>query len=99
MLAGCSSLTNLPDISKWNTEKIIDMGYMFSNCSSLKSLPDISKWNIENVINMPSIFYNCRSLISLPYLKKWDISTLQFTIEDLFGGCNLLNLQIKIKLK
>ena len=41
----CSSLMSLPDISKWNTENVIDMGRMFSICSSLVGLFDISKWN------------------------------------------------------
>ena len=36
---------SLPDISKWNTENVIDMGGMFSICSSLVGLSDISKWN------------------------------------------------------
>ena len=39
----CSSLTSLPDISKWNTIKVIDMNNMFNDCRSLISLPDISK--------------------------------------------------------
>ena len=38
-----SSLKSLPNISKWNINKVIDMSDMFDNCSSLKSLPDISK--------------------------------------------------------
>jgi surface protein len=41
---GCSSLSSLPDISKWNTNNVTYMSYMFCGCSSLSSLPDISKW-------------------------------------------------------
>ena len=52
MFYNCSSLKSLPDISKWNTNKVIDMSDMFYNCSSLKSLPDISKWNTKNMTNM-----------------------------------------------
>ena len=43
MFRGCSSLLSLPDISKWNTNNIVDMSSMFYGCSSLSSLPDISK--------------------------------------------------------
>ena len=43
---GCSSLKELPDISKWNTNNVTNMSYLFYDCSSLKELPDISKWNI-----------------------------------------------------
>ena len=52
MFYGCSSLISLPDISKWNTKNVTDMGYMFYECSSLKSLPDISKWKTNNVVNI-----------------------------------------------
>ena len=52
----CSSLTSLPDISKWNTENVTDIGCIFNGCSSLSKLPDISKWNTENVTDMNGIF-------------------------------------------
>ena len=29
MFSGCSSLSSLPDISKWNTNKVTNMSYMF----------------------------------------------------------------------
>ena len=34
---------SLPDISKWNTNNVTDMSYMFSNCKSLISLPNLLK--------------------------------------------------------
>ena len=51
MLHDYSSLSSLPDISKWNTSNVIyivgddeiSQDGMFFNCSSLSSLPDISK--------------------------------------------------------
>ena len=39
-------LSFLPNISKWNTNKVTDISFMFYNCSSLKLLPDISKWKL-----------------------------------------------------
>jgi len=50
MFYNCYSLKSLPDISKWNINKIINMSNMFYYCNSLVSLPDISKWNTYNVI-------------------------------------------------
>ena len=41
----------LYDISKWNTDKVINLNSIFYNCSLLSSLPDISKWNTDKVIN------------------------------------------------
>ena len=48
----CHSLISLPDISKWNTNNVIDMSWIFHGCNSIISLPDISKWNTSNVIDM-----------------------------------------------
>ena len=66
MFCNCISLTSLPDISKWNTDNMIDMSRIFINCYSLLSLPDISKWNTNNLNNMNGVFANCVSLTSLP---------------------------------
>ena len=40
MFYECSSLINLPDISKWNTTNVIDMSGMFYGCSSSLKIPD-----------------------------------------------------------
>ena len=47
----CYSLISLPDMSKWNTDKVDSIEAMFYKCMSLKSLPGISKWNTKNVKN------------------------------------------------
>ena len=58
----CSSLTSLPDLSKWNVSNVNDISGLFYGCSSLTSLPDISKWNINNVNNnISGLFYGCSS--------------------------------------
>ena len=40
---GCKLLKSLPDISKWDTNKVTDMTGIFSECERLESLLDISK--------------------------------------------------------
>ena len=50
MFAYCKSLSSLPDISKFDTEKITTMCGIFYFCSSLSTLPDISKWNIQMLL-------------------------------------------------
>ena len=40
MFYGCSSLPNLPDISKWNTNNVTDMSCMFDGCSKSLKIPD-----------------------------------------------------------
>ena len=46
----CSKLISLPDISKWNINKVKNIDKMFFGCSSLKSMPDISRWNTEKIL-------------------------------------------------
>ena len=65
MFSECYSLKSLPDISKWNTNNVANIIYMFYKCCSLISLPDISKWNTNNVANMFGMFFDCRTLTSL----------------------------------
>ena len=52
MFSSCSSLSSLPDISKWNIDKVTDMDNMFYACLSLTSLPNLSKWNTKNAKDM-----------------------------------------------
>ena len=85
----CTSLTELPDISKWNTKNVIDFGCVFMCCSSLKKLPDISKWNTENAINMNAIFFNCSELTYLPDISKWKTDNV-LIFSTLFGLCSSL---------
>ena len=68
----CSSLSSLPDITKWNTKKVAIRSYMFYTCRSLPSLPDISKWNINKVTDISYMLYICSSLSSLPDISKWN---------------------------
>ena len=92
MFDGCSSLSSLPDISKWNTNNITSMKSMFHGCSLLSSLPDISNWNTNNVTNMSYMFNECTGLSSLPDISKWNINNVT-NMNSMFGGCfSLLSL-------
>ena len=55
MFCSCQSLSSLPDISKWNTQKVTNIDSIFSGCSSLTSLPNISNWNIQNINSLKEI--------------------------------------------
>ena len=39
MFYSCKSLSSLPDISKWNIEKVTDMSEMFKGCKKLTNIP------------------------------------------------------------
>ena len=80
---------NKLDLSKWNTNNVTNMSYLFSGCPSPSSLPDISKWNTNNVTNMSWIFYNCSSLISLPDISKWNTNNVT-DMDKMFYNCSSL---------
>ena len=89
MFYECNSLEKLPDISNWNTEKVLKMDGMFYSCNSLIELPDISKWNLSNVLSLDAMFSCCSSLISLPDISKWDISNNE-DLSRIFYNCTSL---------
>ena len=62
MFCNCTSLSIIPDISKWNTAKVTNMSCMFYNCSSLLSLPDLLEWDISKVVDLKNMFYKCDKL-------------------------------------
>ena len=76
MFSECSSLIELPDISKLNMNNVTDMSYIFYKCSELSSLTDISKWNTKNAITLESMFDNCSKLSSLPDISKWNTNNV-----------------------
>ena len=90
MFNGCSSLSSLSDMSKWNTSNITNMSFMFNGCLSLSSLPDISKWNTNNVTNMSYIFSDCKSLSSLPDISKWNTNNVT-NMSCMFYNCSSLS--------
>jgi len=60
----------LPDISKWDTNKVDVLSNMFYGCSSLTSLPDISIWNINNDASMIFMLRDCENIIISKITKE-----------------------------
>ena len=89
LFGGCSSLKEIPDISKWKTKNVYDIGGIFYECSSLKYVPDISKWNTNNVFIITSVFYQCLSLQICPDKSKWNTKNV-IMMSLLFFGCSQL---------
>ena len=75
-----------------DTEKVTDMGYMFSDCRSLKEL-DLKIFNTKNVTNMRSMFCWCSSLTKL---NLQNFNTTKVTdMYSMFTNCSSLkNLDI-----
>ena len=72
MFYNCSSLSSLPDISKWITNNVIESSLMFSKCTLLISMPDISKWKTKNLKEMKYLFSDCYLLLYPPDISKWN---------------------------
>ena len=89
MFCGCSSLSSLPDISKWNTINVTNMKGMLYRCLSLSSVFDFSK------------IYETHSLSCLPGNSKIFIKTI--TGKTIFISClnvdTIQNIKNRIKLK
>ena len=86
MFYNCYSLKSLPDLSKWDTKKVVNMTHMFDGCKNLKSMPDIQVKMVENI---SFFFCNCSSLESLPNISIWDTSNIK-VINNLFENCSKL---------
>ena len=77
IFSGCFSLLKIPDISKWNTNKVYNMSGMFNGCSSLLIIPDISTWKTDNLSEIDLMFYGCSSLITNPDISKWNFNKIK----------------------
>ena len=87
--ADCFYLTEIEGIENLNTEKVTNMGSMFSGCFELTSL-DVSNFNTEKVTYMSSMFEDCQELSSLD-LSKFNTANVK-NMEDMFQECRKLSL-------
>ena len=63
MFKNCNSLKNL-DLSKFDTSKVTNMGYIFYMCESLTSL-DLSNFDTTKVTTYTSMFTSVPSTIMI----------------------------------
>ena len=87
MFFGCSSLIELPNISKINTINVTNMKKMFFNCSSLTYI-DLSSFNTQNVKDMSFMFYNCCELTEID-ISNWDFRSAT-KVNNMFHNCSSL---------
>ena len=60
MFYKCSSLKEI-NLSTFNTNNVINMGFMFFECSSLKEI-NLSNHNTNNITDLGFMFSKCSSL-------------------------------------
>lgn len=68
-----SSLTTL-DVSRWNTSRVTNMGFIFNQMQSLKEV-DVGNWDTSQVTNMRMMFNNGNSLTTLD-VSRWNTSQI-----------------------
>ena len=87
LFCDCSLITSI-DLSHFNAEDVIYMGWMFYECLSLTNI-DLSNFNTYNTIDMRFMFCFCKSLIKLDLS---DFNTENVTdMNGMFAFCSLLN--------
>lgn len=82
-LRGCTSLTTISNVNKWDITKVASIRGMFRDCVNFNS--NIGNWNTSGVTNMGFLFFGS-STVS-PYgvftnggsdsIKNWDVSNVQ----------------------
>ena len=79
-------LTTL-DLSSFDTSKVTNMSYMFTNFKKITTL-DLSSFDTSKVTNMSYMFGNCSSLTTLD-LSSFDTSMVP-AVKYMFYGCENL---------
>ena len=85
---GCANLTDIEGIENLNTEKVTNMGSMFSGCYVLTSL-DVSNFNTQNVEDMSYMFNRCIYLTSLA-VSNFNTQNVE-KMDFMFSCCEGLN--------
>ena len=80
----CKNLTDIEGIENLNTEKVTNMGSMFSYCFALTSL-DVSNFNTQNVEDMSDMFAACVKLKSLN-VSNFDTQKVKY-MSNMFYNC------------
>ena len=77
------------DFSKWKSNDITNLSYMFSECRSLLYVKNISNINIHKVDDISSMFNECDSLKEITGITNWNTSNVT-NMSCLFRYCGQL---------
>ena len=86
----CYALEKI-DLTNFNTQNAINMGYMFLGCTSLLSL-DVSSFDTKNVVFMDYMFSSCDKLTSLD-VSNFDTQNVM-TMNYMFCNHSLISLDL-----
>ncbi len=89
MFDECTSLTNVGDLSAWDTSGVTNMSYMFHGCSQLSDFSFLEHWDVSNVKNMADMFSGCSQLTTITGIENWDTPNVM-NMSFMFGNCSQL---------
>jgi len=87
---GCTSLTSIPNIGKWDVSQVTSILNTFNACSNLA--PDIANWNVSNLVNMGTAFFSTKANFSL---ATWNTSKVT-DMSSAWRACSLFNQNISV---
>jgi surface protein len=96
MFSGCSSLINVTNLAKLNTESVTSMANLFSSCTKLRTIDgtidgtiDISGLEVNKVTTMKEMFANCKALTNV----EWPADTAKVLkdMQYMFANCTKLS--------
>lgn len=89
MFLGCSKLSSLEPLKKWDVHNVKDMSYMFNDCKSVRSLTPLANWDVNKVETMSSMFSGCSNAVSADF-GKWQLRSDVYLYHFL-GDCSSLS--------
>ena len=73
MFNGCSMLTDIKALEKWNVSNGKDFRGMFTECSSLTDIKPLEKWNVSNGEDFRGMFSKCSLLTDISPIESWNV--------------------------
>ena len=96
MFSGCSSLSNIKGIEKWNVSNGVNFSNMFAHCESLLDIKPLEKWNVSKGTYFIDMFARCLLLSDIKPLEKWNVSnSCDLNCSCMFACCKIKEKDIK----
>ena len=87
-----SGITNVDALRNWQTNKVIDMRFLFSYCLYLENIEGLKHWDVRNVKDMDSMF-EYTGISNTNALRLWQTSSLNTTKRMFFCCDNLASIE------
>lgn len=88
MFAACS-FANVNALSRWNTAKVTQAAWTFTDCENLIDVSGLAGWNVSSVTDMTGMFSNCCQMRDPSPLAGWNTSRVT-SMRETFSGCTSL---------